>query len=333
MKRVIPIVTILLSVAALVVADPPAAEESDEKVSLRMIPEAGSYVMAMRTESSQVMSSPAMPAPQRGGERMTMTMRMDVSEPNEEGERTMAVTFARIENVMRQGNRVVARFDSNDPPDEQDPGMAKGFRPLLGAELVFTLDADGEVTEVDGVDALWEAYAKEFEGMPMADEVMKQIKQAFGDEALAKMVRPGQQVIPKEPVGEGHTWKLEQQLPVPFVGKMTVRTTNRLESIENREGRKVATINVQGDFSADEPEKEEGVMGLNVESAEGDQTGTYVMDLDSGLVLEMDMSQDLTLKATMTDPRTGEETTMTLEQRSEMSATMSRVEEEDDGEE
>ncbi|MFW6133832.1 MAG: DUF6263 family protein, partial [Planctomycetota bacterium] len=215
MKHVTAGIAVLALAVGALGADSPDA--SEQKVSLQTVPEAGSYSLVVRSDIDQTISMPGMPQPQKRGNTTGLTLRMDISERDAEGRRTMRLRFLRFANTIRQGNRVMMEFDSDDPPEEQNAELARAFGPLLEADLTMTFDAEDKLTDVKGLDDLWEVYAKRLKDHPAAEQIIAGVKKSFGDEALAKMVRPAEDMIPTEPIGVGKRWEVEQEVPVPFI--------------------------------------------------------------------------------------------------------------------
>ncbi|MBS3733297.1 MAG: hypothetical protein KGY99_00025 [Phycisphaerae bacterium] len=329
-------VTTTILLAALAFASTATGEgadgAADEKVSLKIAPKPGLYELVAKNDVDQTLDIVGGPT-QRSANTTTMTMRMDVSKPDEDEQQTMQLTFTRFAQVNRQGNRVVMKYDSADPPKQQNPQMKKAFGPLLDATLTFTVSADGEVVKIAGLDELWEAYEKQFGDNPQGKQIMAQLKQSFGNEALRKMMQPGQEALPDEPVAVSESWEARQEVAAPFVGKMSVSTTAQLAEIEKRDGHTMAIVDIQGNFERDETDDGgQAPEGVTFKTLEGTQNGQIVVDTEVGIAVEMSMTQDMAAEASVRDP-SGNPHKMTISQKTVMSSSMSPVSEDEGDEE
>ena len=181
-------------------------------------------------------------------------------------------------------------------------------------------------------------------GIPNIEDGLKQLAQAplkIKFDKYGKMTFEGQQggarqmggqlfnlsalvgVLPKEKVGAGDTWKNEEQLAFPGLPlKMKVKTTNKFDKVEKKDGVDCAVIKSDFTVGSDgEEESTEGPIQLKGKFT-GKGNGTMIFDHAGGKPVSNAIKLDTKFDFTMPNPQGGDDMTIkgdfTMEQSSEL---------------
>ena len=301
----------VLALAALVfaaaVAD--AATYTGPKVVLKQRFLPGTYVMTAMMESSQEGTANGQPQPQQQMSQ-TMVMRMDVSQPDAQGVRTMEVSYQRVSQQAAAGQMKMA-FDSAGPPEQQDPNFSMFLRPLAGAKIVAKIAADDQVQSVTGLNQLWDAEAQK---NPQQALMFNQMKTVMGDEAIKGVIAGGAKMLPAQPVGPGDTWQPAVSATGLPPGVQTTQTC-KLVDIETTPAGRVAVIQTDATTqSTKETPTNMGGANATIHSLSSRQSGAIRLNIDTGLVESQNMNQDATTDVTLTGPG-GQTMRMTTKQQ------------------
>ncbi|MEM8783760.1 MAG: DUF6263 family protein [Planctomycetota bacterium] len=207
---------------------------------------------------------------------------------------TLTLKYDRVEAEVN-GPMGPGAWRSGDP-QPQNP-MLLGFAAMDGAVIRYDYDIDGEVTNLEGTEAIVEsALASVPEAMrPQLREVFES---QFGEEQMATMIEAGHGVYPDAPVVIGESW--EQSVVVGGVVPMKADTTYTLLAAEGV----TATTAVTGTLETTEDATMPLGPGMEADMAmEGTQEGTVVFALDSGWVRSMNLEQDIEGELTMANPQ------------------------------
>ena len=152
--------SIALIAAAMVSAAPAHAagkpKSSGPKVKLEMKYRPGKYLMTTSQDMDQVIQIGAQTQKQKVSS--LMVMEMEVDKPDANGTRKARITYKRIRQSMKMG-ATVQEFDSNDPATAVGP-LAAGFKPLIGAQITLILSAENKVTDIAGLDEIFDRQAR-----------------------------------------------------------------------------------------------------------------------------------------------------------------------------
>jgi hypothetical protein len=292
-----------------------AATYAGPKVLLKQRYTPGTYVMSATMESSQEGTANGQPQPQQQMSQ-TMVMKMDVSQPDAQGVRTMQITFQRVAQQATAGQMKMA-FDSAGPADQQDPNLGAFLRPLLGAQIVVKLGADDQIQSVSGLNQLWDAAAQQNAQLaPM----FNQMKSVMGDETIKGMIASASQMFPPQPVGPGDTWQPGQP-PSALPAGVETKQTCKLMDIETGPAGRVAVIQADATTqSSKETATNMGGMNATIHGINSRQSGVMRFSIDTGLVESQTMNQDGTTDVSVNAPN-GQTMRMTTKQTAKMTLT------------
>ena len=82
------------------------------------------------------------------------------AEADAQGNKKVTITYDRFKQEIKAAGQTLS-YDSAKPEDEQDPMMASMLSIFKKAKVEMTLDRDNNVTEVSGLDKLWDEMAGE----------------------------------------------------------------------------------------------------------------------------------------------------------------------------
>ncbi len=220
--------------------------------------------------------------------------------PTDNGVKATLV-FDRIAVQFEGGQALTGSFDSATPADQDaaDDPLAMTVRPIVGQPIRLTLEADGTIGAVGGLDDV----------APDDPRAAFLFDQLFSETALASMAQPIFRVRPAgedeplnldralnradlaEPVGG--TWTINAE-PVDSLGMPAAELTLTLDAAaRGDDGDRLATISIDGTPRADAPER---LQMLDPKVAERSVTGEIVWNETDGLL----QSLQTTSKTTMT---------------------------------
>lgn len=209
-----------------------------------------------------------------------------VVEKLEDGSMNMEFEYTKIrtENESPQGVMV---YDSEDPPETLSPQM-KPFAAMLGKTVTFNLAPDGEVTDMQGMDAIMDDIVDAMAGEAGAneEEMREQLKGQFGDGMMRQTIEQSFQWYPEGPVSGGDTWS--RQMAVKAGLTLIMNTDYTLKALQNGN----ALIDISGTFKSD-PDAEPmrmGPMEMRYDLS-GQQEGDMVVDVDDGITGKTTLKQ------------------------------------------
>ncbi len=266
-----------------------------DKVALEARFPEGRYLLGTSTTMTQKVTADGEPQPDQRVEQ-AFTLGLDVSAPDDAGTQTVALTYRAFKQIVRMGRETVA-YDSADPPDEQDPSMARAIGPMMKTTITVRLGPGAEVREATGLDALWERLAKE--NPPLAP-LFAEMRASMGNDMIENLLGHAARFLPAGPVAVGDTWQVRRNLSVPVAGTSAMTFECTLASLED-DG-KTAVITLDG-ASATGPGRPSDVGSgtLKIEKGTYRQTGTLRFDRPLGLALRQEVSQDGKVTMTLED--------------------------------
>ena len=180
------------------------------------------------------------------------------------------------------------RYDSERDPEPTEPEL-RAMAALVGVTLESVVGPDGSLREMVGL----EEYRKQMlaEVPPEAREMMESF---LSPEAMENMMAAFFQELPHGAVEIGDQWESSLSVPLPF-GTMTYHYHYTYRSLETREGREVAVLDVEGTVGALEPDPE-NPMAAMISSTGGDISGTIELDAANGLILDSNMETVMTME-------------------------------------
>ncbi len=226
-----------------------------------------------------------------GGQEMTISQRFEygytwaIREVSAEGNITVEVTYNHIATEQSFGDQAIA-YDS--AVDEAPPPELAGMDLMLGQSFTMVLSPRGQVLEINGLDEMYQAIV---EASTLPEEQKAAFAQALEDSygATALQEQFSSMLVPYDgqPLTEGHSWTIEQQLNglVP-VAIHTVYTVQGWDE-------ETAQIAIASTLQSD-PDKVTSLGGYQVSyDMTGTQEGVFSVSLTDGVTREASLNQHL----------------------------------------
>lgn len=228
---------------------------------------------------------------------ISMAMEFDLTTTVEakpaDGVHTLRMKYDRVEAEVN-GPMGPGAWKSGDAVP-QNP-MLVGFAAMDGMELSYDLSEQGDVTNLEGTDALME---KALSGVPegMRPQMRAMFEGQFGEEQMASMIKAGHAMYPGKPVEVGDSW--DQSMELGGMMPLVVEATYNLAESDGDS----ATTNMSGTLKTGDDAMMEVAPGMEAEMVmDGQQDGTVVFDLETGWVRSMNVEQTIKGELTMMNP-------------------------------
>lgn len=256
------------------------AEES-EKVTLIQKYPAGAYVMTIDTLSQESISVSSQPTVSiRVG--FSLVTEIAADEPNADGQR-VRVIYRRLRAESASENRKVA-FDS-DTMDPGDPntGAIGLYLLVIDHPIDVYLDSEGRAKKVSGLDEIFREAERQYSARQKIPVEMKRMIEESVKDGFAN----ARAALPRDPVGVGGKWKVENVRDIPGVGQVKTVQAFRLAEIRKTPQGRVAVIewDATGTLSADPADNaapDTKIINPDIRKA----SGRVLMNVESGLVTE-----------------------------------------------
>jgi hypothetical protein len=265
-----------------------SAGGSGEKISLGLHLTRGQVFKQLNT-TTQTITQKMMGQSIKVNAKNDMYLKQEVLNVNAEGIADLKVTYARIRSEQENSMTGKQIYDSQDSTTDATGPNFMGFAQLVGQGFEYSINAQGKVTEVRGVDALFDRILNNMgeSGGPEMAQVKATLKKTFGDDAMKSMMEQMMGHLPPSQIAAGDTWGGEVKMA--GVMAMTVANEYKLESIEADK----AIISLTGEVKTDEGAGLDlGVMNVEY-NLEGTTDGTMEIDRKTGMPLVMIMNQKL----------------------------------------
>ncbi len=201
--------------ALLVLSTASAAFGADEKIEIKVKYAPGTYVSTLKMDVNRTTSMSSGRSVTHDISMM-FVMEATIDKPGPKDQK-VRITYKRIKQSVDSG-LIAVSFDSEDPQDMASP-IAGFYMAMLDKTLHVTLDSEGKVTEVTGIEEIWSEIAKR---NPRLVPPVGNMKRQFGDQ-IKQMFGQIEKVLPKKPVAKGDTWVLDtKQQALPGLGEMSL---------------------------------------------------------------------------------------------------------------
>ncbi len=206
-----------------------------DKVTLRQHWEPGKlYKQENVTDMSMVM--PGLGAAGEQKTNIIQSLTVGVTKDPGSDNKSAEVKFAAIKGSMTMMGQVMT-YDSNDPAKSQ-PFLQQAFGAMVGKSFTIVYDKDDKFVSVKGIENLAPT--------PLGKT------QAMDGKQLAEAFRKSSEMgLPKDPVAVGDTWKVEEKMDLPPIGKLVIKATGKFDSLATVKGANTAKLLITGEFSTE----------------------------------------------------------------------------------
>ena len=210
------------------------------------------------------------------------TYKYDVQGIAPDGTATLKVTIDGMSMTLDMQN-VKVEYDSANPPEEI-PLPARGAAALVGKSFTMEMNAQGEVTRVEGIETMLEAALGQGVVPP---PVKEQVGKQFGSDSMVATMQGMLAPYPDEPVGVGDSWSRTISVTAGF--PMQIDSTYTLK--ERAGG--MATLSVESTIKTD-PNAEPIATGIGKATVEisGKRTGEMVVHETAGWTMSSKLAMD-----------------------------------------
>jgi len=127
------------------------------------------------------------------------------------------VKYKKLSMTMKMPQGVSMTFDS----ESADDLMSKSFKGLVDNSFKIILLKNGRVSSVD-MSAFWEKVNSSLEWLPLMqkEQIVEQIKQAYGEKAFKGSLEQVFAFLPEKPVNKGEKWHTQIELNANFPATM-----------------------------------------------------------------------------------------------------------------
>lgn len=236
----------------------------------------------------QEISGAGMPAPMKQQTRQLQDIRIQAVKEADAGGKELEMSYARMQTESKMGEMTMMKFDSSASTAEDAANPAAPMlRAMAGAKFRLTVDAQGQVTKVEGVRELTDQVAAQVPPMlrPMLDGMV--------NDEMIKQMASAAAALPDKPVRVNDTWPFKQEMSMGPLGKLKLDLTLRLKGWEEHEGKRCALIEQTGVLSA---ANEAGTNAITILELKGDINGLSWFDAAAGVMRENVSTQKMDIK-------------------------------------
>ncbi|MHC4982290.1 MAG: hypothetical protein ACYTF6_03865 [Planctomycetota bacterium] len=243
-----------------------------------------------------------------------MEMEMDVSQPDEAGEKEIAISFTRAR--MKAGPMAL---DTDAPEEEEYGPMAaaqRTFRKLLKLKMLLTASADDKKVTFKGFD---EASQRQIADDPQLEMMADQMVKGASIEGMLAVNK----LFPDDPVGVGAVWHPSFKQPLGTFGEAMVKAECELKELKDTAAGKMAVIEYSGDAKKTGTTDEGGMgpSGMRLVELDMDQKGRVNFNVDKGMAENVTVKQKGKMRLEMTGPM-GEKVTTGIDQEIKVELTV-----------
>jgi len=232
---------------------------------------------------------------QNSNQKMTQWAEINVT-PDADGKSTMIMEFKRIRQETK-GGPMSGVLDTADPGSLAGNPAARVFTAMTGARIAMKCDANGKVTDVSGMNDMWDRIGRED---PQFRPMVAQLKKTLGDKNMGDLINKSQEYLPKGPVGLGAIWYTQFNMPVPIVGDMGCEAKCKLINLKKSAAGQIATIEMRAKLTSKGSQTTElGPGSLKVNSMNMTIKGQMELNVDTGLMSKQSTTIDGTMSATV----------------------------------
>ncbi|MFN3167455.1 MAG: DUF6263 family protein [Phycisphaeraceae bacterium] len=296
-----PAKNLLLLLCALLLVSPAVAQD-DKPISLRPawnVGQASSYSFWSKMEKKETAQLPNGPRSQTTTYVSEGETSWTVDQVNDDGTFACTMRITKLKITITAGEAEPVVIDSENPS-----GESPMFDQLIGAmvqtPLKVSVNADGTVASVGGVDELTAAAGREVaDAGAVPDEL--DFKETASD--LATLMAAPAEATPGQTWSVKNTWNQDSVLP-QLDATSDWDTTFTFESLGSMQGVPIATIKTQSDvdIKIDLSELPENEAEIDVQIDQGKASGEIFFDLSRHETVARNDSMSYTANVTITPP-------------------------------
>jgi hypothetical protein len=258
--------------------------KSEEALTLNFSPEVSKkYEITML--SKQDMSMGAM-----GDMQNTIVMNYDllIKEKDNDGNFIILTTFKKMgfDTKSPQGN---ISYDSDSKTESDDMASAmigKIFGGMIGQSFSMTVNKNGEVTQLKGMEAIFQNIIKNMglDTVPGGMQAVAGFRNQFSDEQFKKNFGESFNILPSKEVKVGDTWAIDNSNNMMGF-EMKTKNTYTLKDIKGN----LAIVELVSDFNLGS-ENDENDVKMKMD---GSQSGSLKIDINTGMTIESNIKQNI----------------------------------------
>jgi hypothetical protein len=204
------------------------------------------------------------------------------------GGHELELEFLSARNGIKIGDDTVLDYNSEDKSAVQSTnGASAVFKEIVGSKIRYSLNADNDPEELEGVDQL----LQRIQSVPPTDPLTTVIKGIFGA-AFFESFTNKPHILPYQPVQPGDAWPVHFESPVPGVGIEAWDYTVVFQNWEMHENHRCARLDIQGILKVNpDPNNQRDEKAYH--PRDGIAEGVVWFDPELGQAIETDLKQDL----------------------------------------
>jgi len=296
-------ITPLLLILGLFVAMPALSQEAAAATNLRpqwTVGQSATYDFwgkTQKNETAQILG-------QEKSETTTfisegkVTWRVDAV--HDDGSATCTMRLKLIKFTIKAGKNEPVKFDSDNPAGDR-PAFDNLMSAMTQTPLTVTVNADGTVQKVQGIDALATAAGDE---AAQADIIPDELdfKETASD--LATLIAAPASATPGQTWNATNTWNHEDVFPKAQT-KAKWDTTFTFDSVGNIAGVPIATIKTKSDvdIQVDLSKLPEGAPDIDIQISDTSASGEVLFDLSRNETVARNGTMTYTAAITIAPPR------------------------------
>ncbi|WP_020527833.1 DUF6263 family protein [Flexithrix dorotheae] len=252
-----------------------------------------SYKLEMVT--SQDISQEVMGQSQNMKQTIAMVYLFEVMGGDKKVGYDIKITYDQLK-FTQDGSMGKIEFDSQNPDEEVHP-LAMGYSVLAGKSFNLKMDRIGKISQIEGIDKIMEDMLKRLENVneEQKEELAKNLRQQFGNEALQANFDQMFGFYPEKPVKIGDSWSKQSKIKSGFA--LTLDNTWTLADVKNNE----YLIEINSTCKTTDDSEPLKIQGAQITyNLEGTQKGTVTLEKSSGINKKGLLNQDFDGTVTMT---------------------------------
>lgn len=240
------------------------------------------YTYENVTRMVQDITVPTMPAPMKQEMDQVQEFTMAVSEVEADGSKKLAMQILAMKQEIKMGPQTMMKYDSKAPAEDNASNpLGAVLGKLVGAKMAVTLDAEGKVRTVEGLNEL----------LTSIDPEKKTPFPVFTEDSVKQMMGHAQAQLPDKPVKPGDKWTSNNTTAIPGIGNVEITMDSTFEKWVERRGYRCAVLKFTGAMSISSG-PDGNAANIKIETRDGKVSGTTWFAAELGTVVDTNMNQD-----------------------------------------